>query len=290
MEEAETPTDLGQSAADLVVLSFSDSDLRAFAAGWHRAKEAGAPLPSLRLANLAALKHPVSVDTYVEQTLSGAKAILVRLIGGMPYWEYGLSQCRALAEAGGIPLAVLPGDGRPDPQLEAISTVPRATLHRLNALVGEGGAVAGQAALAQLALAAGLYAGPVKGTKSIPPFGCWTPERGARGLTSDANMGSGCAGCDPGCPARAKQPLALVVFYRAYLAAADMAPVDALFAAMEHRGFAVLGLFAPSLKDAAAASWLSARVADLAPSVIINATAFSGQGADGVSPLVRTPG
>ncbi len=38
LEETETPTDLGQSPADLVVLSFSDSDLRTFAAGWKRAK------------------------------------------------------------------------------------------------------------------------------------------------------------------------------------------------------------------------------------------------------------
>ncbi|GAB1363865.1 hypothetical protein MASR1M32_31010 [Rhodobacter sp.] len=36
LEEVEVPTDLGQSPADLVVLSFSDSDLGAFAAGWHR--------------------------------------------------------------------------------------------------------------------------------------------------------------------------------------------------------------------------------------------------------------
>ena len=54
LEESETPTDLGQSPADLVVLSFSDSDLGAFAEAWHRA--AGG-LPELRLANLAALKE-----------------------------------------------------------------------------------------------------------------------------------------------------------------------------------------------------------------------------------------
>ena len=69
LEETAAPTDLGQSPADLVVLSFSDSDLGAFAAGWHRA--AGS-LPSLRLANLAALQHPLSVDTYIERTLAGA--------------------------------------------------------------------------------------------------------------------------------------------------------------------------------------------------------------------------
>ena len=36
LEETETPTDLGQTPADLVVLSFSDSDLGAFAEGWRR--------------------------------------------------------------------------------------------------------------------------------------------------------------------------------------------------------------------------------------------------------------
>ena len=56
LEETETPFDMGQDPADLVVLSFSDSDLGAFAAGWHRA--AGA-LPSVRLGNLIALKHPL---------------------------------------------------------------------------------------------------------------------------------------------------------------------------------------------------------------------------------------
>jgi cobaltochelatase CobN len=293
LEETETPIDLGQAPADLVVLSFSDSDLRAFAAGWKRAKEQGCALPTLRLANLAALKHPVSVDTYIEQTLSGAKAILVRLIGGVPYWDYGLTQLRRLADEKGISLAVLPGDGRPDPQLEAVSTVPKATLHRLNALAGEGGAVAGQAALAQLALAAGLYAGPVAGSKSIPAFGCWTPERGAHAgqaiseaeiVTENASF-SGCAGCDANCPVSSERPLALIVFYRAYLAASDMGPVEALFDAFRARGFAPLGLFASSLKAPDAAKWLKARIASARPSVIVNATAFSGKGADGASPL-----
>ncbi len=110
-----------------------------------------------------ALKHPLSVDTYVERTLSGAKGILIRLIGGEPYWPYGLQQVEALCRAKGIALAVLPADGRPDARLDAVSTLPVSTLKRLAHLCDTGGAVAAQAALAQLALAAGLYAGPVVG-------------------------------------------------------------------------------------------------------------------------------
>ena len=89
LEETATPVDLGQDGADLVVLSFSDSDLSAFAAGWRRGRDR---LPSLRLANLIALRHPLSVDTYLERTLSQARGILVRLIGGESYWAYGIAQ------------------------------------------------------------------------------------------------------------------------------------------------------------------------------------------------------
>ena len=74
LEETEVPTDLDQTGADLVVLSFSDSDLGAFAEGWKRGNNLqGDDFPTLRLANLSALKHPVSVDTYIEKTLSPGK-------------------------------------------------------------------------------------------------------------------------------------------------------------------------------------------------------------------------
>ncbi|MFG1403699.1 cobaltochelatase subunit CobN [Xanthobacter sediminis] len=267
LDETETPTDLGQSPAELVVLSFSDSDLGAFAAGWRRGGGREGGMPSLRLANIAALRHPLSVDTYVERTLSGAKGILIRLIGGLPYWPYGVSQIEALARARGIALAVLPADGRPDARLDAVSTVPGSTLQRLAALCDAGGAVAAQAALAQMALAAGLYAPPVPGAKTLPPFGAWTPEDGVR--EPDAALGG------------AGTPLALVVFYRSYLVAADTAPVDALFTALRQRGFRVLGLFAPSLKAAGAAEWLARQVAALGPAAIVNATAFSGRQENG---------
>ncbi|MEL6450719.1 MAG: cobaltochelatase subunit CobN, partial [Pseudomonadota bacterium] len=267
LEETETPTDLGQTPADLVVLSFSDSDLGAFAAAYHRAD---GTLPTVRLANLVGLKHPLSVDTYVEQTLDGAKGILIRLIGGVPYWAYGLQQVETLCRAKGIALAVLPADGRPDPRLDAVSTLPVSTLRRLAHLCDTGGAVAAQAALAQMALASGLYAGPVRGAKSLPTVGAWTPEDGL---------------CCPLALGPDDRPLILVTFYRAYLAAADLSPIAALFAALRARGFRVLGLFAPSLKAPEPAAWLARQTAHLRPAAIVNATAFSGKGASGTSPL-----
>jgi cobaltochelatase CobN len=131
LEETATPVDLGQDPADLVMLSFSDSDLAAFAAGWRRGRKS---LPSLRLANLIALRHPLSVDTYIERTMSRAKGILVRLIGGESYWPYGIAALHQLARERGIALAVLPADGRDDPRLDELSTLPRSTLQRLKLL------------------------------------------------------------------------------------------------------------------------------------------------------------
>ncbi|NVO55775.1 cobaltochelatase subunit CobN [Rhodobacteraceae bacterium B1Z28] len=270
LEETDTPTDLGQSPADLVVLSFSDSDLGAFAAGWHRGGGPEGRMPTLRLANLTALKHPLSVDTYVEQTLEGAQGILIRLIGGVPYWSYGLQQVLALAQAKGIALAVLPADGREDTRLDEYSTLPVSTLRRLAHLCDTGGEVAAQAALAQMALAAGLYAGPVMGAKTLPECGAWCPDRGVNpaetAFDGDAHR-------------------ILVTFYRAYLTSADTAAVTALIHSLRARGFNAVGLFAPSLKAPASAEWLREHVVSLRPSAIINATSFSGKGASGTSPL-----
>ncbi len=270
LEETETPTDLGQSPADLVVLSFSDSDLGAFAAGWHRGEGPEGRMPTLRLANLTALKHPLSIDTYVEQTLEGAKGILIRLIGGVPYWYYGLQQVLTLAKSKGIALAVLPADGREDTRLDDYSTLPVSTLRRLANLCDIGGEVAAQAALAQMAIAAGLYAGPVMGAKTIPECGAWCPDRGV--IAADTAFSGG-----------AKR--VLVTFYRAYLTSADTEPVAALIRSLRARGLDAFGLFAPSLKAPAAADWLKEQVVFLNPSAIVNATSFSGKGALGASPL-----
>jgi cobaltochelatase CobN len=284
LDQTDTPQDLGQTPADLVVLSFSDSDLGAFAAGWHRAD---GNLPSLRLANLVALKHPLSVDTYAEQTLEGTKGILVRLIGGESYWPYGLATLQDLARRKGIALALLPADGREDPRLDELSTLPISTLRRLQALCDAGGAVAAQAALAQLSLAAGLYAGPVLGLKTTPEHGFYDPDRGVipcPAATPDPDPGR-----DPD-PVQDDKPLVLISFYRSYLTAADTAPVDALIAELRARGYAAYGLFAASLKSPDTANWLRDALPALAPAAIINATAFSAQGSDGSASPLNTSG
>ncbi|ALR19703.1 cobaltochelatase subunit CobN [Sphingobium baderi] len=267
MEETAVPQDLGQQPADLVVLSFSDSDLGAFAAAWHGARAVNEDVPSLRLANLSALMHPLSVDTYVERTLSGAKAILIRLIGGMPYWSYGLQQVEALAREHRIALAVLPGDGRPDERLDAVSTLPVPVLRELARLCDTGGERAARAALVELARAARLVDLPASASEALPEAGGWHPEHGVV--------------CPEAFARDSGRPLVLLVFYRSYLAAHDLDPFAALHAAFEQRGFDTLSIFVPSLKAPLVRGQVDHWVRALAPVAIINATAFSARG-DGI--------
>ncbi|MEJ7935467.1 cobaltochelatase subunit CobN [Sphingobium sp. AN558] len=271
MEENAVPQDLGQSPADLVVLSFSDSDLGAFAAAWHQARAADAAFPTLRLANLAALAHPLSVDTYVERTLAGAKAILIRLIGGTPYWSYGLQQVEALARSRGIALAVLPADGFEDARLDAVSTVAVPELRELARLCDAGGAEAAWAALGELARAAGLIDGSAVEDAPLPMVGGWHP---ALGVVDPETFSR-----DP------DRPLVLIIFYRSYLTAHDLDPFAALHAACERRGFDALSIFAPSLKAPEARERVDRWVRNLGPAAIVNATAFSARGENGETPL-----
>ncbi len=265
--EGDAPAeDLGHPPAELIALSFSDSDLGALAAAWQGAGDA---LPSLRLANLARLRHPLSVDLYLENTVAHARGVLVRALGGEGYWRYGLHQLHALARARGVALAVLPGDGRADPALDALSTLPVSTLRRLQALMDEGGAAAARSALGQMALAAGLWAAPAREAAALPQAGFYAPGRGVV------------------CPLalRIEGPVALVAFYRSYLAAADLAPVDALAAALADRGLSAVCAFVPSLKAPEAAGWLAGWARRLAPAVVLNATAFAARAAGEPGPL-----
>ncbi|HWU01461.1 MAG TPA: cobaltochelatase subunit CobN [Novosphingobium sp.] len=270
IEETAVPQDLGQAPADLVVLSFSDSDLGVFAAAWRHLRAGNAAFPELRLANLAALAHPLSVDTYIERTLSGARAILIRLIGGISYWSYGLQQVEAMARSRGIALAVLAGDGSVDARLDSASTIAPPNLRELSRLCEAGGRDAAAAALGLLARAGGLVASAGQGCDPLPQAGFWHPAHGV---------------IDPASYRPGGGALVLVVFYRSYLTAHDLDPIAALLRAFEQRGFEALAIFAPSLKAPESAAQVDGWVCALAPAAIVNATAFSARNEQGVTPL-----
>src|SRR5271154_4986505 len=94
LNELDEAVDLGQPPGDIAVLSFADSDLAGLAAAWDAERSA---LPSLRLAHLRDLRHPMSVDLWINGVAAHAKVILVRLLGGLDWWKYGTERLAVLA-------------------------------------------------------------------------------------------------------------------------------------------------------------------------------------------------
>jgi len=261
LDEAEAAVDLGQTPAELVVLSFSDADLGALAGAWQRMSAA----PTLRLASLARLRHPMSVDLYLDQVVAGARCVVVRLLGGLDYWRYGAEQIAGLCRAEGIALALLPGDGIDDPRLTALSTMPPELLARLDACFRMGGPANMARALALAAFAGGLRDADAGAAEPVPQHGVHTLD-----LTPD-------------------RPFAAIVFYRSHLLSSDVAPIEALTTALRERGMAVGAIYVASLKAPDSAAFAARTLLAWKPTVVVNATGFSARGDATGSPL-DTPG
>jgi len=257
LDEAEAACDLGQTAADIVVLSFSDADLGALAGAW----QAMAGAPGLRLASLARLRHPMSVDLYLEQVLAHARCVVVRLLGGLDYWRYGAEEVAALCRARGIALALLPGDGLDDARLAVLSTVGPDTLARLDACFRYGGPANMVRALRLASHLAGPCADGHEAAEPVPQHGVYALD-----LVED-------------------RPLAAVVFYRSHLLSADIAPIEALMAALRVRGLAVGALYVSSLKTPDSAAYVAATLRAWRPAIVLNATGFAARQGDAGSPL-----
>ncbi len=251
--------DLAQEPADIVVLSAADSELAALA----HARDGQAPgAPSLRLANFLNLSHSLSVDLYLEQTARHAKLIVLRLLGGASYWPYGLDCLVELAERTGIPLAVLPGDGQPDSELLARSTLGEGHCLALWNYLIEGGPGNATRFLDYAAHLLGAGEAPPAATPLLKA-GLYWPDREEAGLP------------DLRCAWREGAPVAAITFYRALIQGGNLAPVDALIAALRTEGLNPLPVFVSSLKDPVSAATLQRVFAEERPDIVLNATGFA---------------
>jgi cobaltochelatase CobN len=253
------PVDLKQPPGDLLILSFADSDLSGLAAAW--ALDPGA-LPSVRLTHLRDLRHPMSVDLWIDRVGCHAKVIVVRLLGGLDWWRYGAERLSVLAHERGIVLALLPGEDHDDARLDQASTVPVDERQRLLGYFREGGRDNLRSLLHRLAHLAGA---PPAGAAPAPVAraGAYRPDHGIVALETLI------ATLTPG------RKTVAILFYRSLLLAADVAPIDALARALEARGLNPAPLFVPGLRDSDGAAFLSTALARLDPAIVITTTAFA---------------
>jgi len=267
--------DLAQTPADIVVLASADTEIALLAAAQSRLQGP----PSLRLAPIMRLGHNLSVDLYVE-IVGKARLVIARVLGGQAYWPYGVERLVDTCRDHGIPLALLPGDDRPDGELFRLSTLPVEACQRLWRYLAEGGPGNAENFLRY---AASVIDGP-RWQGGGPPAawaepapllraGYYWPGKALPGLGDIAAEWRGAGGVVP------------VVFYRALVQSGNTAPVEALVRALAARRLRPLPIFVHSLKDAEAAAVMAAAFAAHPPAVVLNATGFSVAASGGDDPL-----
>ncbi len=302
--------DLAQSPGAYIFASSADSELAMLAGAADRAGES-----ELRLANTLRLANNLSVDMWLEQTVAHARLVVLRLIGGAAYFQYGVDELTALCANKKIPLVLLPGDANPDPILQTRSAIHPEDWTNLHRLFVAGGPENADGILtAFAALAAPLPLGersaaqqPGEGAllvsvspKPFPRFGLWHPKTG---MTDEADLralhtGPSTPSSLPGLSGQSMDhrdkpggdddqensstpknppsaPHIPILFYRAALEGAGTATLEALIAELESRGLAPVPLLVSSLKEAPCIRFVQNALAAFPPSAIFNLTAFA---------------
>jgi cobaltochelatase CobN len=258
IDDGKEPVDLGQTPADVVIISAADTELAAFS----DARAQIATPPTLRLASMMHLMHPMSVDLHIDECASKSKLVIARVLGGVGYWKYGAEQYAAQMHSAGVPLALLPGDDKPDEELRRLSTVSDEDYDALWAYCVEGGPDNAQNLLRY---AKSMLDGSDKPSAASPLLraGIYWPGAGISGLSAAQD------GWTDGAP------IVPIIFYRALVQGAGLHPINRLTKALLKEGLNPLPLFVASLKDPVSVATLEQVFTAAPPSVILNCTSFA---------------
>jgi cobaltochelatase CobN len=252
--------DLGQTPADVVILSAADTDLQLLAGAADALPEG---YPSLRLASLLALRSNASVDLYFDAVLSRARLVVVAMMGGSSYWPYGVEQLAARAREGELQLVLVPGDDTPDPELDELSSVELGDCRRIWRYLREGGPDNARALLDFIAARFFGRAREPEPARALGRVTVYHPRHGA------------CAAERWRTDWHAERPVAALLFYRAHLAAGNLAAFDGLIAELERQGLNPLPIALASLKDDACRAEVRALLAEARAELVLNTTGFA---------------
>lgn len=258
IDDGKEPVDLGQSPADVVVISAADTELAALSAARGEMDSA----PTLRLASMMHLIHPMSVDLHLDQCATKSRLVIARCLGGVGYWKYGVEQYAARLREAGVPLALLPGDDKPDAELRALSSVDEDDYDALWSYLVEGGPENSTNFLsyAKAMLDGGDTPEPAR---PLLKAGVYWPGAGISDLATAR------AGWIDGAP------VVPIVFYRALVQGAGLNPINRLVKSLLRAGLNPLPVFVASLKDPLSQATLEHLFLAAPPSVILNCTSFA---------------
>jgi len=258
INESDEAIDLGQSSADILFLSAADTELSSIADAYGKLDTS----LTLRVANTMQLTHPLSVDVYAENTVAQSKLVIVRVLGGESYWQYGLEKFLEAASENDIALVALPGDDKPDPSLLPYNTVSAEFAEKCWDYLKEGG----PENMANLLRLAAHHLNDIEEPPAAVPLmkaGVWYPSLGVCDLEQvKAHW-------------KAEQPVVAISFYRALVQSGGLQPIEALVRSLNDQGLNVLPLFVSSLKDPVSVEIIRSVFAEAKPVIVLNATGFA---------------
>ncbi len=104
-----------------LILTSADTEIQALAAAVRRLP---ADFPDVRARNANELQTAQSLDRFVIEELPQARAVVVRVLGGRPYFADGFERLSRECRARGLAFFALPGEQGLDPELTALCYAP----------------------------------------------------------------------------------------------------------------------------------------------------------------------
>lgn len=270
--------DLNQTPADMIILSAADSSLAALSdaaclfADEQIEGEVGNK-PSVRLANWMQLLKPAAYDLYEHKVLEQSKVIVLSLLGGASYWQYGFERLQAWAQADSSrTLIIVPGDDTPDPELFSASSVTDSEAMRVWRYLREGGV---DNSLQLLNCLTDQYLQQQRlwhEPRPLPKCMIYLPA------ASNTAKNTVQAATFPEWQQRqcdTDKPVALLLFYRSHLQSGNTQMFDQLIEQLESHGLAPLPIAIASLKDAESLALVNALLEQSSARLIINSTGFA---------------
>ncbi len=219
------------NTTELLFVTTADTEILAAAKATELLPE---DFPRVRCANPAKIEEPAA---FFDEALPGARAVLVRLLGGRRAWPEGFEELRRRCEELGIPLLAFGGEAEPDAELTALSSAPSGAVAEAFEYLRWGG-VANTANLLRFVADTLLLEGHgFEPPALVPDLGVYHPRLAAGSSPEDL-----LALRNPG------RPTVGVVFYRTHLLGGNTAFVDALVGALEEAGANALPVYCYSLR------------------------------------------
>ncbi|MFN9169851.1 MAG: cobaltochelatase subunit CobN, partial [Dolichospermum sp.] len=194
-----------------------------------------------------------------EQVLESAQVIVLRLIGGSSYWNYGLEVIQEIGERNGTTLIIMPGDDGLDLDLISKSTIAPEIVQKIWQYFQEGGTENFLNALKFIADTALLTEFNPPPPQPVPRVGLYEWKEEKKELLPI-------------------QPKVGILFYRAHYLSGNTKVIDALCNALLEKNLQPVPVFVSSLREPGVSDKLCEWFTDqngVNISLLMNTTSFS---------------